>query len=333
MKIYQDSGYLDVDSIMSTNDWCVCVYGGRGSGKTYGFLEWLTKNNICFMLLRRTQTQFETVSNANFSPFAVVDQDHGWEHTIVKVGKHMAAVYDGKPEPCGYMAALSTIANIRGFDAHRIQVLLYDEFIPERHERKLAHEGEALLNAYETINRNRELSGEKPLKLVCLGNSNDLSNPVFITLGLIERAERMKNAGREMSRNDGILMIDTYRSPVAERKSGTAMYSNIKDSAFRRMALSSAFERISDSRISSRPLQEFRPVSCIGEIAIYRHKSTPEWYVCRHKSGHMSEYGTTEVEIRRFVRSHGKLLAAYYANNVTFADLTSETILTAYLNI
>ena len=49
MKIYQDNGYLDVDSIMSTNDWCVCVYGGRGSGKTYGFLEWLTKNNICLL--------------------------------------------------------------------------------------------------------------------------------------------------------------------------------------------------------------------------------------------------------------------------------------------
>jgi hypothetical protein len=41
------------------------------------------------------------------------------------------------PHPIGYTCALSTLSNMRGFDASDIQLLICDEFIPEKHERLL----------------------------------------------------------------------------------------------------------------------------------------------------------------------------------------------------
>ena len=45
--------------------------------------------------------------------------------------------------------ALSTVSNLRGFDMSDCTLLIYDEFIPEPHERPLKNEAAALFNAYE----------------------------------------------------------------------------------------------------------------------------------------------------------------------------------------
>ena len=80
-----------------------------------------------------------------------------------------------------------------------MQLWIFDEFIPERHERPIKNEGAAFLNAYETMNRNRELQGYKPIQTLCLANANDLGNPIFMELGLVSRAMRMQQTGKTMS--------------------------------------------------------------------------------------------------------------------------------------
>ena len=93
----------------------------------------------------------------------------------------------------GYTSALSTFSNLRGFDGSNIKILLYDEFIPERHERLIKNEADAFFNVYETINRNRELQGGPPLIALCLSNSNSLASPIFTALNLVKTLERMHN--------------------------------------------------------------------------------------------------------------------------------------------
>lgn len=188
MKLYLDSGYVNIKGIIDLGLPFNFVVGGRGTGKTYTALETVKEEDIKFMFMRRTQAQAELINKPDFSPFKSLNVDKGWNVITKPLTKYNAGFYESCEgeavgAPIGYTCALSTISNVRGFDAQDVKILVYDEFIPERHERPIKNEGAALLNAYETINRNRELKGHRPLQLLCLANSNDLSNPIFMELG------------------------------------------------------------------------------------------------------------------------------------------------------
>lgn len=196
--LYDENGYLNVKSVRDLGVPFNFVIGGRGTGKTYGFLSDVLDRGEQFILMRRTQTQVDLIKKPDFSPFNSICRDRGLHLGYGQITKYNSAVYkqqqdtDGEwinsGSPIGYTAALSTISSMRGFDASSVSVLVYDEFIPERHEKAIKNEASAFLNAYETINRNRELTGHKPLTAILLANSNDISNPLFIELGLVDKA-------------------------------------------------------------------------------------------------------------------------------------------------
>lgn len=54
---------------------------------------------------------------------------------------------------------------------------------------------------YETVNRNRELQGEKPVQVFLLGNTNNISIPILETLGLVEVIENMQRKNKKMYSN------------------------------------------------------------------------------------------------------------------------------------
>lgn len=209
MGLYLKNGYLDYNFITRQGMPFNLITGGRGTGKTFGALEYAIRHNIHFMLMRRTLSQMEMISNPDFSPFNALNREFAWHYTTVKNTKYTGAVYNSVPEddgkltpagaPIGYTCALSTIQNIRGFDGTDIDWLIYDEFIPERHAKPIRSEGEAFLNAYETINRNRELQGRPPLVVMALSNSNDLDNAIYRTLDLVGKAEKMQRNAQEYS--------------------------------------------------------------------------------------------------------------------------------------
>jgi hypothetical protein len=201
MNIYQDSGYIDIRKILSLGLPFIFLVGGRATGKTYGSLKVVIEDDIRFIYMRRTQTQADLINKPEFSPYKSLNTDLGWNIGTESISKYNAGFYrqveeDGRMisqgSPLGYTCALSTVSNIRGFDASDVELQIYDEFIPEKHERPIKEEGKALLNSYETINRNRELNGKKPVQLLCMANANDLANPVFMELGLVKKAYEMK---------------------------------------------------------------------------------------------------------------------------------------------
>lgn len=334
MNIYQDNGYLDIRKIKDTNIPFIFIVGGRGVGKTYGALDMLIEDKIRFMLMRRTQTQTDLINKPEFSPFKPIMRDRGCVIETKQVSKYNAGIYmDLDTEggaPIGYTCALSTIANMRGFDASDCDILLWDEFIAEKHERALKNEAEAFLNAYETINRNRELNGIKPLQVIALANANDLANPIFIELGLVRVTQKMRKKGQEtyINRERGIAVFLLDKSPISIEKSDTALYRLTRGSDFEKMSINNDFSGDRIGNVKSKPLQEYKPIVEIGDLCIYEHKSNSSYYASTHKLGSPVHYGTGEAERARFVRAYRWIWDMYMENKIEFEEYLCEILLT-----
>lgn len=336
-NLYLPSGYLNFATIDSFHTPYNFIVGGRGTGKTFGALDYTLEQQRKFMIMRRTQTQLDIISKQEYSPLNPVAQKRGENIVVKSLTKSNNAYYYANDEnqpsgaPIGYSTALSTIANLRGFDASGVENLIFDEFIPEPHERKIKNEGAAFLNAYETINRNRELQDRPPLKAYLLANALEMGNPIFLELGLVQKAEKMIRSGQELSIDTkrGYTLIILTKSPISQAKSESALYNLTKDSEFAEMAIGNRFAEI-DSRVKSNPLAEYRAIVTVGEITIYKHKSRAEWYVSAHRQGTPDTYQAARVDLQRFKRAYGNLWGAYMTNKIVFESTTCEILFQKY---
>lgn len=335
MRIYDDLGYVNVKGILNQGYPFNFLIGGRGTGKTYTALKVAKEEGRKFVFMRRTQTQADIISKPEFSVFKPLNEDQGWDVRVKSISKYNSVFYEMDGDtmiPIGYTCALSTISNMRGFDASDVDLLIYDEFIPEKHERIMKNEADALFNAYETINRNRELKGKPPLQLICLANSNDITNPVFESLRLIRLVDKMQKAGRERWTDDrrGLQLILLYRSPISKQKGDTALYNLTSGTTFSEMALSNDFN-VERGHIRPRPLQEYTPVCLVGELCIYQHKSEKRFYATTHLSGVFNEqYGTGDTDRLHYQRAHHSHWDAYIANKMDFEDILAESMFIKY---
>lgn len=335
MKIYSDNGYLNMQGIAAEGYPFTFIVSGRGFGKTYGALDDVKENDIPFMYMRRTQAQVDLCMVEDFSPFKTLNRDKGWNVKLKKLNKYNSIFYTEQPDSIkvhGYTCALSTVANLRGFDASNIERIIYDEFIPERHEKPIKNEADALWNAYETMNRNRELTGSKPIQLICLANSNEIANPIFESLGLIRVADKMNKTGNECFRDDnrGILLVMPSRSSIGVKKSNTALYRLTKGSEFSQMALENSF-RVNRQHIDPRPLVEYTPVCIVGDLCIYRHKSSRRLYATTHKTGAFkNNYSTSDSDILRYRRTFNSHWDLYIDDLIDFEDVLAEKLFLKY---
>lgn len=331
-KIYLPSGYLNIRGILSYKCTFNFIVGGRATGKTYGALSTVLDDNIKFMLMRRTQAQADLINKPDFSPFKPVCDDKHFEITTAPVSKYNAKFIKDEAV-IGYTCALSTIANMRGFDASDVKLLIYDEFIPERHERPIKSEGSAFLNAYETMNRNRELKGKRPLTVLCLANAFDIANPIFLELGLVGIAEKMKQNGRELyiDREKSILILMPDSRKILKEKNETALYKLTEGSEFSKMALNNEFIYNPTDNIKSMPLREFRPVVTVGEITIYKHKSKRLYYVSEHRTGDPPKFTTDEISLKRYLKNYGmRFYRLYMQNCFRFENMLTKSLFELY---
>lgn len=341
MKLYSDNGYANMRELMNLDIPFIFAIGGRGIGKTYSVLKEQLAEGTEFIYMRRTQTQADMINKPEFSPFKAIMHDNPDINIgSISISKYNAAFYnmievDDKLTPAGapigYTCALSTIANMRGFDASNVKRIIYDEFISEKHERPLKAEGAALLNCYETINRNRELKGEKPVQLICLANANNLACPVFAELNLIDIVDKMvrKKQQQYINYDRGIAVIMFRDSPISEGKKHTALYRATSGSKFTEMSLNNDFSSEDYSMIGSRPLQEYNPVVVFEDVCVYEHKSNDTYYVCRHISGSPPVYNDTEMNRKKFKTVYYYVYLSMVAGKVVFADYYSKLKLTS----
>lgn len=307
-----------------------CV-GGRGTGKTYGALKYCIDEGIRFLYLRRSKAEYEAVTEKESHVFKALNTDMGYNINPQRV--RGATIWMEGDEVKGLSAALSTFANIRGVSMEDVELIIFDEFIPEPHARPIRNEAEAVYNMYETVNRNRELQGRAPVTLMCMANSNDLANPLFMSLRLVTRAEKMLLTKEEVNidRDKGIAMFVLQRSPISEQKRGTALYRLTQGSGFSEMALDNVFfSNRTHSRIASMPLKEYRAIASIGEITIYRHKSNGDYYVSTHREGAPNIYGESEAELLRFRMDTHHAYLCYIGRRMVFETYFCEVLFAKY---
>lgn len=346
MRIYDKNGYVNIPEILKHDAVFIFIYGGRGTGKTYGVLQHVIDAGQKFIYMRRLQAQADLVKKPDMQPYKTLNRDRRWKIEPFAINKYVAEFRDattnkdGKVIPdadspvYGLLTSLSTFSNLRGVDGHDIKLMCLDEFIPELNERPIKGEAEALFNAYETINRNRELNGEDPIKLICLANSNRIDNPIFLELNLIRTAEKIRKSGHEYfyDRKRRMLLIDLYKSKISEDKAHTALYDLTRGTEFFNMAIKNTFLNEERGRIEHRPIKEYKPVVAIGEITIYKHKSNREYYVTQFRSGSPREYGTGEKDLCRFRKDCFYLWTAYMKQNIVFEEYINEVIFDKYFN-
>ena len=336
MSLFLDNGFVNMPRLFASRLPFIFVVGGRGTGKTYGALEYVRKQALegkKFIYMRRTQDQVDKISQDDFSPFKSIDELTGTITTVQKMaGKTFSFIDAPSDKTLGYCFALSTFAKMRGFDASDVSTLVFDEFIPEKHERAIKNEAEAFFNAVETINRNRELTGGEPLQCVLLSNANNMGNPLFLELGLVSRATKMLSKGVDTYRDEkrGLMLVIIQNSPISEAKKQTALYKLTVGSSFQKMAIDNDFDE-QCSNLRHAPLKELRPLVGVGEITIYTHKSENWLYVSTHRTGSPATFGSSIAELNRFRLQYMWVWEAYMMRRVYFEEYLCELLLSKYL--
>lgn len=326
-KIYTAEGWVNWAYIMEQPETFIPMVGPRGTGKTYGCMDWMVEHGKKFIYLRRLKTQLEECKKPDGNPFRKLNADKGWNIQPVTQAGTVLFNKEGKDgETVAVGLALSVVANIRGVDYSDIDYIVFDEFIPSDTERPIKNEFAAFQNFYETVNRNRELEGKPPVKCIMLGNSNKISNPYFAGWHLMKRSLNMIK-GKQMvwrSPDRTMMLVMVLDSPISQRKRETALYKNATND-FITMALDNAF-RTDETNIRSEPLKEYQHIVSVGEIGIYSHKSERKYYVSA-TMGNKPYYDAFGISLKMF-RQDFYMLRVYYMihKNVWFESFEVELL-------
>ena len=316
-KIYNSDGWVNWDYIIKQGAAFTMVVGARGVGKTYGLMKYCIENRRKFIYLRRLKSQLDQCASASGNPFKKLNSDLGTD--IQPKGTQAGVMFTDLDGTVALGVALSTVANVRGFDYSDYDLILFDEAIASDGERPIQHEFNAFLNFYETVNRNRELSGEAPVQAVLLGNANRLTNPYFSGWHFMKTALNMIRGGQMVWRSgDGSrLMVMLLDSAISNRKKATALYKNASD-GFLTMALDNAF-RTDGTNIRSMPIREFNHIVSIGEIGIYKHKAERLYYVSSltRPDNFYEAYG---MGLKMFAQDYFMLRVFYMVNKIVYFE-------------
>ena len=316
-KLYTEEGWVNWPYIINQGAAFTMVVGARGVGKTYGLFKYCVENDRPFIYMRRLKSQLDQCATLDGNPFRKLNNDTG--RTIKPKRTQGGVLFLENEKVVALGVALSTVANVRGFDYSNYDLIVFDEAIASDGERPIQHEFNAFLNFYETVNRNRELTGARATQAVLLGNANRLTNPFYSGWHFMKTALNMIRGRQMMWRNaDGTrIMIQLMDSKISERKKDTALYKNASD-GFLTMALDNAF-RTDATSIRSMPIREFNHLVSIGDIGIYRHKSERLYYVSMLTNGD-NQYEPYGMSLKMFQNDFWNLRLYYLVNKIVYFE-------------
>lgn len=255
------------------------IIGPRGCGKTYSVLDAMQEKSSeesKFIYMRRDGTEIESCSSEYGNPFKKLNEDKGYDIHPFQISKFngFGIARDDDMNVIGYGVALSTFASMRSQDFSDVDRMFFEEFIPEKHKRKIKGEGAALLNVYETVNRNRELFGKPPVELVMCANGIDLANPILLELGATTIiAKMLANNQRRMTIPEKSLYIEVIpRTQVSDLKEDTVLY-RLANENFKTDALDTTF-RGSDVQFVRKNvnLRSYKPEFSYANYVLFSNK-------------------------------------------------------------
>lgn len=324
--LYLPNHYLNMGAVISAPYPFIIVISGRGGGKTYGSLRYCIENGIKFLYLRRTKTILKLITDPRYQPFKRINADTGRD-IVSDYGRGVGSFKDNATgELVGYAAALSTISNIRGFDGSDIDLIIWDEFIPEPGERVTFNQLSAFFHAVETVGRNREIEGRPPLKSILLSNSDLIYSDVISGLGIGEQLYLMQQDGVEIEEaTPELLLIMPKLEDFKKEKADTALYRLTAGTAFSSVALDNNFAVEDRRQIGRRDLRQYRPVCSLCGMVFYRHKGGSSWYISAARSGSPKEYEDTEADRARFRREQRGIFKAFAGRRLFYESVDMQT--------
>lgn len=336
------NGYIDVRDYIDE----ICSYhffvGGRATGKTFSAYKlcirrWLDEQEK-FIIMRRTAQELDIISDSRLmgegaNPFKPLNEMYGWNYGIQMITKNLYGVYDRKideengklkavGEPVGYAVALSTVSSIRGVDLSHCSMLVYDEFIPERHVRALKEEGMAFLQAMETLGRNRELHGKEPMLTLLLANAFNIYNPVFQEVGIVNEVEKMvnrKQVDMYIPSRCMAMHILPDKKEFVNKKKNTALYKMAGKGRFSDINLNNDFAFNDFALIGYRNVRGYRPVCAFEKYYIWEKKGDTEYYIT-YTQARVPVYDVSHIQEKRLfnLEYNSVLLNAFIAGKVYF---------------
>lgn len=309
------------------------IIGGRGIGKTFSALRSAVSLSGNFIYLRRSKTEIELCALPETNPFKAVNNFDGTDYKIQRAGD-LSTILDPEGNVRGYAMALSTFGNLRGVDFSDVNLILFDEFVPQKNARPIKAEDEAFFNLYETVNRNRELDGLPPVRVLMLSNAVSINSPILAALGLVGILERMIAKGKEyyIDRDRSILVRLPYDADFAAEKSMTALYRLTAGSRYADHAIGNKFAYDSWYNVRSRPLGEYTPVCSYDDLYIYAHKSRREYYVCR-SAADCPHYNSQDTQLN-FRKNHGiRFRDAAISGKMVFSDFAAKAVMYEVLKL
>ena len=297
----------------------LAVYGGRGVGKTYSGLKMGLENKIKILYLRRTDKQLELSFSKVCNPYKTLNADTGRNVTVKTEGGISYASDSSQPsEIIAYGASLSTFYNIRGIDFSDVECILFDEFQRRSNERPIKNEGQAFLDLYESVSRNRELQGKEPLRVIFLSNAVSVYSEILVEFGLENVVERMMFSGQErmyIPDKSFELLVIGDRLGISLKKAETALYRAI-ESDYKDFAIGNRFTDDSFYNVRKVNLKEYCPRFSVDNIYFYTHKSKCIWHAAYSRSD-CPHFDKDNMVI--FKRQHyPSLREAFMENKITY---------------
>ena len=304
MNLYKEDykdGYYHLSKDLSNypEAWCYVVYSRRGPGKTYSGLRYCYANNIRFAYIKRTNEDVDFIctdsirSGVDPSPFSPLNRDFNISVKAKKIDKGLGAFYDTDPDsgdiiglPIGYIISLNSIKRIKGFNLDDVDIIIFDEFIPQAGEIVKVKEGEMLLDLYMTLSRDRQLRGRDPLKLVLFANAEEISTPITNTLEITDIICEMGAENYYYDKNRDILIhhITEKEFPISDT-SKIGIYKAMKGTKWFDKSFGGDFSNNDFSNICNIPLKNFR---CMIRLKYNNH-----YYYIYYKDSTGSYYMTT----------------------------------------
>ena len=314
--------------------------GGRGIGKTFSFTKgWIDRKNVFTAYMRRTLDEMKLIadnSESDANIFYEITKEYGeeYDHEFVRATEKTWNINKSNPpevrdensdeayNPCrGIGISLSTIATMRGLSYSRVTDMALDEFITESHIKKIKNEGRAILNAYETICRNREMFGLPPVRFWAFANAFDIYNPLFVELGIVTDCEKMIDRGQHDKyyphRGLAIHLLEANPEFI-EKKKQTQIMKLTQGTDYYNMALGNQFAFNDFSLIGYRNLKGMKPLVTLNGSTIFYNNEHFYYSYALNKT--VKRYDTRlEQEKMAFNREYLYILEdAYMSNRLTF---------------